>query len=95
MVLLVQEDRLFKAVHHYQLIPVEIWASEAKEEGHIKPTEGITLTQFSCLWYCSNFGYGCTVLHRHVLITLAMKLGSSNLLFIAYSEPETQQKLLP
>lgn len=40
MVLLVQEDRLFKAVHHYQLIPVEIWASEAKEEGHIKPTEG-------------------------------------------------------
>lgn len=55
MVLLVQEDRLFKAVHHYQLIPVEIWASEAKEEGHIKPTEGITLTQFSCLWYCSKF----------------------------------------
>ena len=49
MVLLVQEDRLFKAIHHYQLIPVEIWASEAKEEGHIKPTEDITLTQFSCL----------------------------------------------
>ena len=61
-------------VHHCQLIPVEIWASEAKEAGHIKPIESITLIQFSCLWYCCNFGYGCPVLYRHVLITLAMKL---------------------
>lgn len=95
MVLLVHKDCLFRAVHHCQLIPVEIWASEGKEAGHIKPIESIKLIQFSCLGYCCNFGYGCTVLCRHVLVTLAMKLGTSNLVFIAYSEPEIQQKLLP
>lgn len=74
MVLLLHKDPLFRAVHHCQLIPVEIWAREAKEAGHIKPIESIPLIQFFCLWYCCNLGYGCTVLCRHVLITLAMKL---------------------
>lgn len=76
-------------------IPVEIWVSEAKEAQHIKTIESIKLIQFFCRWYCCNFGYDCAVLSRCVLITLAMKLGRSYLLFIAYGEPEKQQKRLP